>query len=324
MTTSPISVHTPGLLLASLVTLVVFGGAPRVAAASEAPAKGSAESVKGKPVPGAAIDPEATSFPYPFPVRFFPVTVERQEVRIAFMDVSPTQRPNGRTVVLLHGKNFSGAYWEPTIRVLTAEGFRVVVPDQIGFGKSTKPAAFQFSFQVLADTTRALMDSLHIERFAVVGHSMGGMLATRFALMFPERTEKLVLVNRPLSLDRSGVRRGAARNPGDDSQLPAHQLLRGALGAGVREADRASSGVDASPGLSARRLVFRAYLGHGLHPARRLRVSAGPHADAADHRAARPHRHRPRLGAQGRRRDAGRLPRIGPQSGGGDTRRQAG
>src|ERR1700682_4388632 len=129
MTTSTISVQTPtpGLLLASLVILVVFGGASCLAAASDGPAKGSAASVKGKPAPEGAIDPEATSYTYPFPVRFFPVTVERQEVRIAFMDVSPTQRPNGRTVLLLHGKNFSGAYWEPTIRVLTAEGFRVEI-----------------------------------------------------------------------------------------------------------------------------------------------------------------------------------------------------
>ena len=175
MTTSTISAHAParGLLVVALVALAV---------------------------PQGAIDPEAANFPYPFPVRFFPVTVERQEVRIAFMDVPPTVPANGRTAVLLHGKNFSGAYWEPTIRVLAAEGFRVVVPDQIGFGKSTKPAAFQFSFQVLADTTRALLESLHVDRVTVVGHSMGGMLATRFALMFPERVEKLVLVN-PIGLE---------------------------------------------------------------------------------------------------------------------------
>src|SRR3989442_3002488 len=110
------------LLAIALVALGICGGAARAAEG--------------------AIDPLATNFPYPFPVQFLPVTVERQEVRIAFMDVAPTVRANGRTVVLLHGKNFSGAYWEPTIRVLAAEGFRVIVPDQIGLGKSTKPAAF--------------------------------------------------------------------------------------------------------------------------------------------------------------------------------------
>ena len=193
MTTSTPSTDSPapGLLTVALVALAVCGGASRVGAAPEA---------KGKEVSEAAIDPEATNFPYPFPVRFFTVTVERQEVRIAFMDVPAKVRPNGRTVLLLHGKNFSGAYWEPTIRVLVAEGFRVVVPDQIGFGKSSKPAVFQFSFQVLADTTRSLLDSLRIDRLIVVGHSMGGMLATRFALMFPERVEKLVLVN-PIGLE---------------------------------------------------------------------------------------------------------------------------
>jgi len=46
----------------------------------------------------------------------------------------------------LHGKNFSGAYWQDTMTALLAEGYRVVAPDQIGFGKSSKPAHFQYSF----------------------------------------------------------------------------------------------------------------------------------------------------------------------------------
>jgi len=200
MTTRLISRGARDLFLVAVAAVASGGAAPRAALAAGASAPGVKEPVRAKQAPPGAIDPEASTFPYPFPVQFLPATVERQEVRIAFMDVPPTVKPNGRTVLLLHGKNFSGAYWEPTIRALTAEGFRVVVPDQIGFGKSTKPEAFQFTFQVLADTTRALLDSLHIARLTVVGHSMGGMLATRFALMFPERVEKLVLVN-PLGLE---------------------------------------------------------------------------------------------------------------------------
>ena len=103
-------------------------------------------------------------------------------------------------MLLLHGKNFSGAYWERTIIELLADGYRVVVPDQIGFGKSSKPAHFQYSFQTLADHTRRLLDTLKVDRVTVVGHSMGGMLATRFALMFPERSDGLVLVN-PIGLE---------------------------------------------------------------------------------------------------------------------------
>ena len=108
--------------------------------------------------------------------------------------------PNGRTVLLLHGKNFSAAYWEPTIRALLGQGFRVMAPDQIGFGKSSKPAAYQFTLHALARNTRALLDAVKIEKASVIGHSMGGMLAARFALLYPETVEKLVLVN-PIGLE---------------------------------------------------------------------------------------------------------------------------
>jgi pimeloyl-ACP methyl ester carboxylesterase len=103
-------------------------------------------------------------------------------------------------VVLLHGKNFPASTWEPTIRLLTGRGYRVIAPDQIGFGKSDKPARYQYSFAQLATSTAAVLDAAGATRVSVVGHSMGGMLATRFALMFPDRVEKLVLVN-PLGLE---------------------------------------------------------------------------------------------------------------------------
>jgi pimeloyl-ACP methyl ester carboxylesterase len=118
---------------------------------------------------------------------------------MAYMDVSPTGAANGRTVLLLHGKNFFGAYWEATIAALRAAGYRVVVPDQLGFGKSSKPE-LAYSFHQMATETRDLLDTLKVREVAVVGHSMGGMLATRFALMFPERTTHLVLEN-PIGLE---------------------------------------------------------------------------------------------------------------------------
>ncbi|MGI4946962.1 MAG: alpha/beta fold hydrolase, partial [Janthinobacterium lividum] len=120
-------------------------------------------------------------------------------LHMAFMDVRPAH-PNGRTAVLLHGKNFCGATWEATMAVLGQAGFRVVVPDQIGFCKSSKPAHYQFSFGQLATNTRALLGSLGIERATIVGHSTGGMLAIRYALMFPGAVEQLVLVD-PIGLE---------------------------------------------------------------------------------------------------------------------------
>lgn len=115
------------------------------------------------------------------------------------MDVKP-EKYNGKNIVLFHGKNFNGAYWRTTIEALTTEGYRVIAPDQIGFGKSSKPLNFTYTFQQLAENTKVILDSLKIEKTAVLGHSMGGMLATRFALMYPETTEKLILEN-PIGLE---------------------------------------------------------------------------------------------------------------------------
>src|ERR1044071_3090500 len=77
--------------------------------------------------------PQLQGFAYPHPIQYFKLTSQQQALEMAYMDVAPTAKPNGRTIVLLHGKNFCGATWEETIRVLSATGFRVIVPDQIGF-----------------------------------------------------------------------------------------------------------------------------------------------------------------------------------------------
>lgn len=118
---------------------------------------------------------------------------------MAYMYVK-AEEPNGNTITLLHGKNFNGAYWETTITAITSAGYNVLVPDQIGFGKSGKPEYFQYTFQQLALNTKVLLDTLQIKQTAVLGHSMGGMLATRFALMFPENTTDLILLN-PIGLE---------------------------------------------------------------------------------------------------------------------------
>ena len=139
------------------------------------------------------------NYDYPYPVEYSTFTIEGQDVRMAYMDVMPTGDANGRAVLLLHGKNFFGAYWKETISFLIERGYRVVAPDQIGFGKSSKPN-IHYSFHRLARHTKDLLAELGIDRVTVVGHSMGGMLATRFALMYPETTERLVLEN-PIGLE---------------------------------------------------------------------------------------------------------------------------
>lgn len=136
---------------------------------------------------------------YPYPVKFLPIQTEGQDLRMAYMDVLPTGKANGRTVMLFHGKNFGGYYWADVIKALTGRGFRVVVPDQIGFGKSSKPF-IHYSFHQMAAWNKLLLDGLGIPKANILGHSMGGMLATRFALMYPQQTEKLLLEN-PIGLE---------------------------------------------------------------------------------------------------------------------------
>ncbi|MDD3595376.1 alpha/beta fold hydrolase, partial [Sulfuricurvum sp.] len=83
-------------------------------------------------------------YTYPFEVKRYNLNIQNQTVSMAYMDVVP-EHPNGDAIILFHGKNFTGAYWEQTAKVLAAQGYRVVIPDQIGFGKSSKPEHLQYS-----------------------------------------------------------------------------------------------------------------------------------------------------------------------------------
>ena len=143
---------------------------------------------------------------YPYPVERFGFESQRQQLEMAYMSVAPDDRaasappPNPGVVLLLHGKNFNGAYFGQTIEHLLVAGYHVIAPDQIGFGKSSKPQHYQFSFHQLADNTLALLDELEMQRVHVLGHSMGGMLATRLALEAPGRVASLTLLN-PIGLE---------------------------------------------------------------------------------------------------------------------------
>jgi pimeloyl-ACP methyl ester carboxylesterase len=138
-------------------------------------------------------------FAYPFPVHEFSFMSQGESYEMAYMDV-PANTNEAGTIVLLHGKNFSGAYWGDTAKALADAGYHVIIPDQLGFGKSSKPRHYQFSFEQLALNTHALLEHLGITNENIFGHSMGGMLAVRYALMYPGATRNLLLVD-PLGLE---------------------------------------------------------------------------------------------------------------------------
>jgi pimeloyl-ACP methyl ester carboxylesterase len=141
---------------------------------------------------------ELDGFDYPFNVNTYSFTSQNQTLNMRYMDVG--DQASTKVIVLLHGKNFSGFYWEQTARLLMDEGYRVIIPDQVGFGKSTKPEHYQYSFAQLALNTQSLLKSLKINHYTVVGHSMGGMLATTMALNYAQSIEKLILIN-PIGLE---------------------------------------------------------------------------------------------------------------------------
>src|SRR5690242_21950448 len=118
------------------------------AAAAQRGGRGGAPSAPPAPdvKPGSITCEEC---PYPYPTSYLPLTLYGQDVRIAFMDVAPSGTPNGHTIVLLHGNNFGGFYFGAIIDALKKEGFRVVVPDQIGYGRSSKPI-IPYSFNDMA------------------------------------------------------------------------------------------------------------------------------------------------------------------------------
>jgi len=174
-------------LSASLLTL----------SAGSLAAQGGSGEQPDWPVPDVApISITCESCPYPYPSEYLPLTLYGQDVRMAYMDVAPTGTPNGHTVVVLHGNNFAGFYFGNIAEALSAEGFRVIIPDQMGYGRSSKPI-IPYGFNDFARNTRAVavLASEGIDRAMIVGHSMGGMLAARFATQYPDVTERLVLYN---------------------------------------------------------------------------------------------------------------------------------
>ena len=134
-----------------LTALALAGSAIVLARGAHAQTPDSQSAATRKPVHPIGIGLEEIEYPYS--VKFFDLTIEGQQVCTAYMDVPPTAAAKGKTVVLLHGKSFSGNHWAHMIATLTALGYRVVVSDQIGFGKSAKPD-IRYRFDPLARNTK--------------------------------------------------------------------------------------------------------------------------------------------------------------------------
>lgn len=108
--------------------------------------------------------------------------------KIQYVDVG-----SGPVVVLLHGLGGNSSNWAFNFAALSAK-YRVIAPDQIGFGRSDKPL-INYRVGTYADFLDKFLDGLGVERASLVGNSMGGWIAALYALKYPKRVEKVVLVD---------------------------------------------------------------------------------------------------------------------------------
>lgn len=99
------------------------------------------------------------------------------------------------TLLLIHGFTASAYVWKTVAPALADEGFHVVAVDLVGFGFSDKPAWFDYTITAQARVISRFMNRLGIGRATLVGSSYGGAVAATVALDYPERVEKLVLVD---------------------------------------------------------------------------------------------------------------------------------
>ena len=105
---------------------------------------------------------------------------------------------DGPAVVLLHGFPEFWYGWRHQMEPLADAGLRVIVPDQRGYGESDKPGGIgAYALDTLADDVCGICGELGHERFAVVGHDWGGIVAWHLAAREPERLSRLAILNAP-------------------------------------------------------------------------------------------------------------------------------
>lgn len=116
-----------------------------------------------------------------------------KEVRIYGQKIRYVEAGSGPAVILLHGLGGNSANWTLNINPLAAQ-YRVIVPDQVGFGQSDKPL-INYRVGTYVDFLDRLYSELKIERATLVGNSMGGWIAALYTIAHPGRVERLVLVD---------------------------------------------------------------------------------------------------------------------------------
>ncbi|UFH48123.1 alpha/beta fold hydrolase [Pseudomonas sp. KNUC1026] len=270
--------------------------------------------------------PQLEGFDYPYTLHHYSFDSQGQTLQMGYMDVAANTKANGQTVVLLHGKNFCAATWESTIKALSDAGYRVIAPDQVGFCSASKPEHYQYSFQQLAQNTHALLADLDVKDPILLGHSTGGMLATRYSLMYPNEVQRLAMVN-PIGLEDWKALGVPWRSVDDwlerESKVDAQSIKayeqrtysRRPVEARIRPLGEHARRAQPGPGPQPGGVELGAGLRHDLHPAGGVRIRQRSPAHPAADRHCRHHGHRQRHRAAGGRSAAGALRPARPAGG---------
>jgi len=112
-------------------------------------------------------------------------------IKMAYVEMGD---PNGKVVILQHGMTDNSRSWSLAAPYFAEAGYHVYLPDLRGMGKSDAPDGF-YTTVTYATDLKAFFDAMGIDRAIVIGHSLGSFTMQTFALMFPERCEKMVLVS---------------------------------------------------------------------------------------------------------------------------------
>ena len=113
------------------------------------------------------------------------------------MQIHYHEAGEGHPVIFIHGSGPGASGWSNFRRnypVLADAGFRTIIPDSIGYGHSSKPDDAKYTLDFMVDGLQKLADRLEIQTCSLVGNSLGGAMAIRWALREPDRIQKLVLM----------------------------------------------------------------------------------------------------------------------------------
>jgi pimeloyl-ACP methyl ester carboxylesterase len=166
-----------------------------------------------------------------------PVSAKKQ-IELHGHPVTYREMGEGPPLVLIHGITSSSRTWRSVTPAL-AEHYTVIAPDLLGHGQSAKPRG-DYSLGAYASGVRDLLVALDVPRATVVGHSLGGGIAMQFAYQFPERVERLVLVDSGGLGSEVNIVLRAATLPGSEYVIPllSAPFLRDAADTAGRFLDR--------------------------------------------------------------------------------------